>query len=157
MDYIKELDNIKSWIKNLIIIQYRQAAKNRALIDEMVDLLFMNCLPQKIRDLCLNVEESIGAQLDVVGKWVGVDRVYTTLELFDHPYLAFPTYKTIKDNTFDDLQGGFSSYQNFSADDGGFLMYKRIYDVKSNVNQMGDDYYRKIIKLKIIPILMSLC
>ena len=95
MDYNLELQNIKEWAKNLLIIQYSQAKKNRALIDIMVELLFANNLILQIRDLCLNVEESIGAQLDVVGKWVGIDRYYNAIDLWEQPYTALVNYSNI--------------------------------------------------------------
>lgn len=147
MDY--SLEEIKNWIKDLIIVQYKQSKKNRALIDLLVELIFANNLILQIRDLCLNVEESVGAQLDVVGKWVGVDRYYSG-ELWTHPYLSFPFYSTIKDSSYDEYQGGFSKYSNFEDRDGGFLTYKTWQNVRTKVNQMGDEYFRHLIKLKII-------
>lgn len=150
MNYTLELQNIKDWIKNLIIIQYRQSSKNRALIDLLCELIFANLLILKIRDLCLSVENSVGAQLDVVGKWVGLDRYYDGIDVWDHKYHAHPYYTTIQNNTYDDLQGGFSNYKNFETLDGGYLMYKFWQDVRTRVNAMGDDFFRQLIKLRII-------
>lgn len=96
MDYLEELNKIKTWIKNLIIIQYRQSRKNRALIDILVELFFANNLIPQIRDLCLSVDKSEGAQLDVVGKWVGVDRFYNGIELWEHRYLSFINYSDMR-------------------------------------------------------------
>lgn len=154
MNYKEELEKIKNWIKDLIIIQYRQATRNRRLIDLLVELIFANNLILKIRDLCLNVEKSTGAQLDVVGKWVGIDRFYNGAELWNHPYLSFINYSDIKNvnfpNNLDPMQGGFSSYTDFATQDGGFLMYKNWQDTRTAVNKLGDDIYRQLIKLKII-------
>ncbi len=154
MDYLEELNKIKEWIKNLIIIQYRQSKKNRALIDLLVELIFSNNLVLKIRDLCLNVEKSEGAQLDVVGKWVGVDRFYNGIELWEHPYVSFINYTDIQNvnfpNNLDPMQGGFSTYTNFADNDGGFLTYKNWQDTRTAVNKLGDDIFRQLIKLKII-------
>ena len=88
MDYIKALDEVKSWAKDLIILQYHRSPKNQALIDTMVELIFAKYLILQIRDLCLNVNESTGAQLDVIGKWVGVDRYYNAIDLWEQPYTA---------------------------------------------------------------------
>ena len=154
MDYLAELNNIKEWIKNLVIIQYRQSKKNRALIDLLVELIFANNLILQIRDLCLSVENSEGAQLDVVGKWVGIDRFYNGIELWEHPYLSFINYTDIQNanfpNNLDDMQGGFSLYSTFEDNDGGFLMYKAWQDTRTAVNKLGDDIFRQLIKLKII-------
>ena len=150
MNYDLELQNIKDWIKNLIIIQYRQSKKNRALIDLMVELIFANNLILKIRDLCLSVDKSVGAQLDVVGKWVGLDRYYNGIDLWDHNYLSYPFYTTIKNSTYNQYQGGFSNYKNFEDNNGGFLMYREWQNVRTRVNAMGDEYFRSLIKLRII-------
>lgn len=150
MNYDLALKETKEWVKNLIIIQYRQSKKNRALIDLLTELLFANNLILKIRDLCLSVDNSIGAQLDVVGKWVGLDRYYDGIDLWDKNYLSFPYYTTIKNSAYDQYQGGFSNYKNFADNDGGFLMYRMWQDVRTRVNAMGDEYFRSLIKLRII-------
>lgn len=150
MDYDLELENIKNWIKNLIIIQYRQSNKNRALVDLLTDLTFANNLILKIRDLCLSVEKSKGAQLDVVGKWVGIDRFYNGIDLWEHPYLALVNYEDIAISSYNEYQGGFSTYENFESHQGGFLTYEAWQDIRTKVNAMGDEYFRPLIKLKII-------
>ena len=116
----------------------------------MVETLFANNLILQIRDLCLNVEESIGAQLDVVGKWVGIDRYYNAIDLWEQPYTALVNYSNISDDDYEQWQGGFSTYSNFDDNDGGFLMYKAWRDTRTKVNVMGDEYFRSLIKLKII-------
>lgn len=150
MDYIKELEKTKEWFKDLIIIQYRQSPKNRALIDLMVELIFANNLILQIRDECLSVDKSIGAQLDVVGKWVDLDRFFNGIEKFDRPYLSYLYDTTIRDESWNNLQGGFSTYNNFADNNGGFLMYKDWQDVRLKDNKMEDDDFRALIKLKII-------
>lgn len=150
MDYNLELQNIKEWAKNLLIIQYSQSKKNRAFIDLLVDIIFANNLPLKIRDLCLNVEESIGAQLDIVGKWVGIDRYYNAIDLWEHTYTALVNYENISSDIYEQWQGGFSTFENFDSQDGGFLTWEAWQDTRTKVNAMGDEYFRSLIKLKII-------
>ena len=150
MDYIKSLDEIKSWAKDLIILQYHQSPKNQALIELIVELIMANNLILQIRDLCLNVNESIGAQLDVVGKWVGIDRYYNAIDLWEQPYTALVNYSNIQDDEYLQWQGGFSTFENFSQNDGGFLTYEDWINTRTKVNAMGDEYFRQLIKLKII-------
>jgi len=150
MDYLQNLQDIKNWAKDLIILQYHQSKRNRQLIELMTDLTFANNLILQIRDLCLNVEESIGAQLDVVGKWVGIDRYYNAIDLWEQPYTALVNYSNVQDDTYEQWQGGYSLYSNFADNNGGFLTYKAWQDTRTKVNQMGDDIYRQLIKLKII-------
>lgn len=150
MDYNIALDDIKNWIKNLVIIQYRQSPKNRAFLDAITEIIFAKCLPLQIRDLCLNVEQSIGHQLDVVGAWVGLDRFYDGINLWEHKYTALVNYTNIQTETYQTYQGGFSTFENFENNDGGFLMYKTYRNTRVKKNQMGDDIFRTLIKLKII-------
>ena len=150
MDYIKELENIKSWAKDLIILQYKRSKKNQQTIDLMTELLCANNLILQIRDLCLSAENSIGAQLDVVGKWVGIDRYYNAIDLWEQYYTALVNYENIADDDYEQWQGGFSTFENFEQNDGGFLTWESWIDTRTKVNAMGDEYFRKLIKLKII-------
>lgn len=150
MNYLQNLQDVKDWAKDLIILQYHQSKRNRQLIELMVDNLFANNLILKIRDLCLNVEKSEGAQLDVVGKWIGIDRYYNAIDLWEQPYTALVNYSNIDDDSYEAWQGGFSTYSNFADNDGGFLTYAAWKETRTKVNQMGDNYYRDLIKLKII-------
>lgn len=150
MDYVKTLENLQEYFADLIIIQYKNAPQNRALIKKLVDLIFANNLALQIKDLTVDVEKSEGAQLDVVGKWVGLDRYYNGIDLWTHPYLALVNYENIAGGVYDEYQGGFSTYENFETHEGGFLTYEAWQDVRTSVNAMGDEYFRRLIKLKII-------
>ena len=154
MDYEQTLADLQEYFANLIILQYRYAPENRALIKKLVDLVFANNLALQIKDLTVDVQNSIGAQLDVVGKWVGIDRFYNGTELWEHPYLSFINYSDIQNadfpNNLDPMQGGFSSYTTFADNDGGFLTYKAWQDVRTSTNTMGDELFKQLIELKII-------
>lgn len=143
------IDDLKEYFADLLIIQYRGAKKNRQLIALLVDLIFANNLAMEIKEKTVNVEESIGTQLDIVGKWVGIDRNYAG-ELWDHKYLSLPLYSSVRTSTYDEFQGGFSKYTTFEDNNGGFLTYKKWQEIRTRVNQIGDEYFRKLIKLKII-------
>ena len=149
MDYIAALEDLQKYFADLLIIQYRNAPKNRAFIANLVNLIFANNLALQIKDKTVNIDESIGAQLDVVGKWVGIDRYYNG-NLWPHPYLAFPNYQTIRDESYSSVQGGFSTYGNFADNNGGFLTYESWQAVRTTVNEIGDEYFRALIKLKVI-------
>lgn len=149
MDYTETLKTLQEYFADLLILQYRHAPNNRLLIKNLVNLIFANNLALQIRDLTVNVNDSIGAQLDIVGKWVGIDRYYSG-ELWTHPYLSYPNYSNIKNSDYSPYQGGFSSYSTFEDNDGGFLTYKTWQVVRTTVNKIGDEYFRSLIKLKII-------
>ncbi|MEE1043745.1 MAG: DUF2612 domain-containing protein, partial [Clostridia bacterium] len=78
-----------------------------------------------------------------------IDRYYNG-NFWNHSYLAFPDYKTIQDNSYTQYQGGYSTYQNFAANNGGFLTYADWQAVRTTVNEIGDAYFRALIKLKVI-------
>ena len=150
MDYIQTLNDLQDYFASLIILQYKNSSQNKALIKKLVSLIFANNLALQIKDLTVDVNNSIGAQLDVVGKWVGIDRYYNAIDLWEQPYTALVNYSNISNNTYEQWQGGFSTYSNFADNDGGFLMYKAWRDTRTKVNAMGDEYFRSLIKLKII-------
>ena len=144
--YNEILENLKEYFANLIIIQYRMSEKNRRTIKMLVDIVFANNLALKIRDLCVDVDKSVGKQLDVVGRWVGLDRFYDGTEIPDRPYFANINWS--KPAT--PFQGGFSTWRNFSYLKGATLTWRRIREVALSSNQMGDTIFRTLIKLKII-------
>lgn len=150
MDYAKDLQDIKDWAKNLLIMQYHNAPKNKKTIDLMVDLIFANNLIPQIRDLCLSVENSIGKQLDDVGKWVGIDRYFSNIDLFEHKYTSVVNYTNIEKDSYGVYQGGFSNFLTFEDNDGGFLTYAIWQDVRTAINKIGDNLFRPLIKLKIL-------
>ena len=155
MDYAKNLEEIREWAKKLLILQYRRSKKNQKLIETMVNNIFAENLIWQIQDLCLNVEKSEGVQLDIVGQWVGIDRYYNVIDLWAQPYTALVNYSNVSSGNYEQWQGGFSSYDSNSQyyignNDGGFLTYQAWKNVRIAVNAMGDEYFRNLIKLKII-------
>lgn len=148
--YEQQMEQLYKYFADLVIIQYRNAPDNRAFIKSMVDLIFANNLLMQIKDNCVDINKSIGAQLDVVGKWLGVNRDYSGVSLWQKKWFSLPLYSTIKDNSYTEYQGGFSNYSNFEENNGGFLMYSNIQDVITSINKMGDNYFRPLCQLKAI-------
>lgn len=142
MDYISLLEQLKQYYANLLIVQYNGKPKATATIKLMAELLFVNMVLLQIRD-AFDWKTATGAQLDIIGKWEGVDRFYNG-QLFDfRPWFALIPYNSVPDN----LQGGFSRYSNFDSGNGGFLNYDNI---RPTQNQLVDDAFRIMIGLKII-------
>lgn len=144
------LNQLEEYFCSLLIIQYRNSKLNRAMIKELVKLVFANNLALQIKDLCVDVNKSIGAQLDVVGKWVGLDRYYTGFALWEKKYFSFPSYSHIRSGNYNPYMGGFSNYLNFNTLKGAFLTYRQYRNLTSAKNAMGDEFFRQLIKLKII-------
>ncbi len=150
MTYDEILTSLENYFCDLLIIQYRNSVTNRAMVKELVNIVFANNLALQVQDLCVDVKKSFGAQLDVVGKWVGIDRYYTGFALWDKKYFSLPNYSNIKNNSYNEYMGQFSDYTNFSSLKGAFLMYKSYRDILSKQNEMGDSFFRQMIELKII-------
>ena len=88
MTYEEILKTLEDYFCDLLIIQYRQAPENRALIKELVNLIFANNIALQIKDLTVDINKSIGVQLDIVGKWLGLDRYYNGIELWNKVYFS---------------------------------------------------------------------
>lgn len=138
------MEELLNYYKNLLIIQYHNGAKARATIDTYVNLLWANQILRQIRD-SFDVDTAIGAQLDVIGLWVGVDRYYSLKPYDNHPWISLIEITGATDPI---LQGGFSEVDNFNTVLGGFLTP----DMASGAarSELADSEFRTIIKLKII-------
>lgn len=144
-----DLEQLYTWACNSLIMEYRHAPRNRALMRELVNLIFANNVLVDIKE-GFDVETAVGKQLDIIGDWVGINRYYDAIDLWEQPYFALVNYSNVQDNEYEQWQGGFYNYTNFEENEGGFLTYKVWQDTRTKVNQMGDAYFRELIKLKII-------
>lgn len=141
-----EIDLFKEYYANTLIVQYHDKPKAIATIKLLVDLVFDNLIWMQIRD-GFDWRTAVGEQLDIIGKWVGVSRVFN-INLITSPKLAYPQYsRLLPVDLTSDLQGGYSTYDNFDTLEGGQLRYN---DLQTVENKLDDDAYRTIIGLKII-------
>lgn len=150
MTYKEILKQLEDYFCDLLIIQYRQAPENRALIKELVNLIFANNLALQIKELTVDINNSIGVQLDVVGKWLGLNRYYNGVELWNKVHFSLPSYSHIRSGKYNEYMGGFSNYTNFNTLAGATLTYKEYKDIKTALNKIGDEYFRQLLKLKAI-------
>ena len=142
MNYNSILLNLIDYYANLLIVQYHNKPKATKTIKMLSELLLANMLVLQIRD-AFDWKTTTGAQLDIIGKWVGVSRFYNG-QLFEfQPWFALIDW----DSTPDNLQGGFSLFSNFEDLEGGFLDYPNINPTK---NKLNDTAFRWMIGLKII-------
>ncbi len=88
---------------NLLILQYREKAKARAMIETQVLPVIMDQLPTTVEG-AFDIETAEGVQLDVLGKYVGVSRTGYTLDkgaitLDDSDYIQLIKMVIIKNNS----------------------------------------------------------
>ena len=147
MNYLTILQQLKDYYSNLLIIQYNGKPKAKATIELFVDLLFANVLILQIQD-AFDWKTAVGAQLDIIGKWVGVSRSYNGSLFWGNTYLSYPdTDQLVPDDNTDTLQHGYSDYSTFDSDTGNILTYDDLGFVEQ---QLSDADYRTVIGLKII-------
>ena len=142
MNYVETLNNLLDYYANLLIVQYNGKPKATATIKLVADLLWARMILFQIRD-AFDWRTAVGAQLDIIGEWVGVTRFYNGQLYSFHPWFSFVGWNSNPDN----LQGGFSTFSTFDNGNGGFLTYS---DILPTQNRLNDEGYRIMIGLKII-------
>lgn len=147
MDYVASLKELQEYYQNLLIIQYHDKPKAKALIANLVKHLFADMVLFKIRDGFNILKEPYaeGVQLDCIGEWVGVDRIY------DAGQPLYPWFSLIdwEQTTEDVFQGGFQDWNDPIIEDGGFLGFEDLI-IGTNKTELEDDLFLSLIKLKII-------
>ena len=137
-----DITNIVEYYKNLLIIQYNNKQKAQSTIELLTNEFWASGIAQDVRD-AYNIDTAIGEQLDILGKYIGVDRFYTSTQLNDD-YFGFADAT----NT-----GGVSAnivgFDNATSPDksGLFLSSDAVI---GNEFELNDETYRTLLKLKII-------
>ena len=141
-DYDKLKKQLIEYYQDLLIVQYHDKPKAKAMIKAEMEETLANLLDIQVRD-AFDVDTAVGVQLDIIGKWVGVDRIFKGQAFDNKPWFSLARYN--KPTT--SLQGGFSRFDNFDTLEGGFLTYDFIVSTRNKIN---DTDFRMLIKLKII-------
>lgn len=139
------IQEIIEYYVNLLIIQYHDQPNAQAEIRLLIDVLYADGILLDIQD-AYNVDTAVGKQLDVIGKYVGVDRVYSNVTLTD--MFSFITYDIVTAPPSSPPRFGFSLYTTFNNYQyNGTLIYD---DIIAKDNALTDENYRVLIKLAII-------
>lgn len=138
-----DISTIISYYVNLLIIQYHNKPKAKATIDLLASIMEASGILFDIQN-GYSVDTAVGKQLDIVGKYVGVDRFYTEINLVD--FFAVVEYDEV-DPDAEEKYGfcTYATYEDFQFN--GTLNYQSFL---STTNQLNDDDYRTIIRLKIL-------
>ena len=123
MDYSEIINQLKEYYSNTLIVQYNGKPKASQTIEFLVDLIYSDALLMKIRD-AFDWKTAVGEQLDIIGQWVGVTRVFN-INLITTPKLSYPQYsRLLPDDNTSELQNGYSDYYIF--DDKYYVQYPPI-------------------------------
>lgn len=136
------IDDLIEYYTNLLIIQYNNRPKARATISAIADEILASAIYFDVRD-GYDVETAVGIQLDVIGKYVNLDRYYRGQD-FDG-YFDFIIYDEV--DAPPATRTGFSDYTDFETKDGEFLTYP---ETLSDDLVLNDADFRFLIKLRII-------
>jgi hypothetical protein len=138
-----KVTDIIAYYVNLLIIQYNSKPKARATIDLFVSEWLASGIFLDIEN-AYNLDTAVGKQLDVLGKYEGVDRFYRELDFED--YFGFTDYTEVDPDS--EPKFGFCTYATYDdPQHNGTLTYDNII---SRNNRLFDEAFRTIIKLRII-------
>ena len=101
-----ENENLLDYYENLLIVQYNDKTKARETIRVLVDATMIYDIMVAIRD-GFDIDTAIGKQLDILGKYIGSDRVITGTA-FTRDYFGYVEY-----NAITELWKGYTKYKNF--------------------------------------------
>lgn len=136
------VSEIIDYYLNLLILQYKDKPNIRGTISALVDSAIAENILFDVRD-AYELESASGSQLDVIGKYVGVDRFYEGLVLTG----TFFGFALNAGDTGDPLVTGFATESDFETKEGRFLLQS---DTLGSTLSLGDEDFRTLIKLKII-------
>ncbi len=138
-----DITDLINYYVNLLIIQYHNKPKAQATIQLIADEVLASGIIFDIRD-GYSVETAVGKQLDVIGKYVGVDRFWINEDPIN--YFAFTWYDEVSPDA--EEKWGFTDYADFDTFQyNGTLNYDEVLSV---TNALSDSDYRILIRLKIL-------
>lgn len=132
------ISDLIKYYQNLLIVQYHNKRTAKSEIELAVKTFTGdNIIPQIIFD----VDTSVGAQLDLIGKIVGLSRIAEGFT-FANKYFSYNDYSDPMPNA----QGrGYSDIGNPAE-----AIFKDYDEARKSIYSMTDGQYRKMIRLKIL-------
>ena len=135
-----DVTDLINYYQNLLIIQYHDQPKAQATIDLLVGTALASGILQDIQE-GFNIDTAVGAQLDILGKYVDLTRSFQGQNLTG--YFTFTNYS---DPSTPPGKIGFTDYTQGFTKVGQFLIYS---DYLSDTLLLDDTDYRLLIKLRI--------
>lgn len=133
-------EDVKKYYKNLLILQYRNKPKARATIGLGADIYMGDGVVLQLLNI-LDIDTAEGAQLDIIGKILGVNRTIQGIVAGNPNYFQFH----IDENSY-----GFST-----VGDPTNAKYKSAEYIQNSIYTLTDTEYRPILKYKAMLNIMS--
>ena len=127
------------YYQNLLIVQYHDKPNAQALIGLLIEMAQASALLQQIRD-AFDIDTATGVQLDLLGKYIGLNRYYNGQTLTGY-FSLLPYADSVGS------QVGFTTYAGYNTNTSPTLIYA---DLLSVTQALSDDDFRPLLKFKII-------
>lgn len=141
MSDLYDIEGIVGYYTNLLIIQYNQSPKARATIELMVNELLASGILFQVRD-AFDISSAVGAQLDIIGKYVGIDR-YFNGQVLEGYFSLIP--QGVDTGSWGGA--GFTDQADFPLETSQTLIDS---DILSLTQALSDDAFRTLLEFQII-------
>lgn len=139
-----DITDLVNYYANLLIIQYNGLPKAKATIELIARTILADGLIIDVQN-AYSVDTAVGPQLDVVGKYQGIDRYFTEIDLTN--YFALVTYAERLSLPDSPPAFGCSTYATFNDFSyNGTLVYN---EIVTSTNALSDEIFRTLILLAI--------
>lgn len=130
------MEELKKYFTNLLILQYKNKPKAKATIEALVDIAFYGnggIFPIILQN-AYDLDNALGKQLDIIGKYLGYDRM-----------LPIPLDNYFKYDDYNEVETS-KGYSDYSQERNTYPYAEYRYDNYS-YSPIQDDIYRKILKM----------
>jgi hypothetical protein len=136
---MSDLDTIIEYYKDLILYQYINKPKATETVKLLAKQALVDLLPISIRD-AFDIDTAVGDQLDILGEYIGFDRVINAK--VDRDYLTFQDQESLTLDIY-----GLTDYNNTLLNStASFYNYINALGISSS---LVDEEYRLLLKLKL--------
>lgn len=146
-----DITDLVEYYTNLLILQYNGLPNASATISLLAETIFASGVAIDVQN-AYNIDSSlgdtaVGAQLDVIGKYVGINRYFAAVNYGD--YFAMVTYSEHAALPTSPPAFGFEKYSTFinDFDYNGTLVYD---DIITSQNALSDASFLTLIQLAIL-------
>jgi hypothetical protein len=135
-----DIQTTKEYYVDLLLYQYNNLPKAKATIDLLVGAILVDLLPKDI-ETAFDLETAIGSQLDIIGEYIGLNRVINATITRD--YFTFEDEQNNAAELF-----GFTNYTDplLNAE----VVLNAYIDASRITSALNDSEYRILLKLKSI-------
>jgi hypothetical protein len=135
-----DAENMVEYYKDLLLNQWVNSVNARATIGVLAGAAVCDLVPLAIRD-GFDIETAIGAQLDILGEYIGFNR-NIPIEV-ERDYFQFDDYTGPNTDAV-----GMSDYTDPSVNPNG-VFYRYVFS-NTVTTALADDEYRFLLKLKVL-------